>query len=64
MLTELPLVSIRSALADWFTGKAAVLTCMVGILVRVALAIVFGSMPLFTMVLFRTPTLLTATVLA
>jgi len=50
MLSELPLVSIRSALADWFTGRAAVLTCMVGILVRVALAIVFASIPLLTIV--------------
>jgi hypothetical protein len=55
---DLPVFSRRSGLIFWSTGRAESRIAMVGILVREALAIVFGSMPLFTMLLFRTTTLL------
>ena len=53
--TALPLFSNRSGFTLWSTGNAPPsLIFMVGIFVRDALAMVFGSIPLFTIELLRT----------
>ena len=59
--TVLPLFSRRSGFTRASVGNAWSLIFMVGIFVRDALAIVFGSIPWFTIELLRPVNLLTAT---